>query len=118
MLHFKNSIFAARGHHLTIGTPIDRVDLVRVARQVRVQPLLLQVPDLEGGVGAAADKQSTVRREADLVHGLHVTSERGQKPLQRTKYMVYIQFLSLIFHFFLGNSNPKQKIRKYKQKKN
>lgn len=64
---------------LTVRTPVQREDLVLVARQVLLQLAGPHIPHLERGVLAAAGQQPAVCREARHVHRADVRAEREEE---------------------------------------
>ena len=65
-------------HNLPITTPINRVHLVLVPRQILHQAPRLHLPHLDSRVLGRTDQQPRVRREAQHVHRAHVSAQRAQ----------------------------------------
>eukprot|EP00621_Florenciella_sp_RCC1693_P011128 CAMPEP_0182547758 /NCGR_PEP_ID=MMETSP1323-20130603/37900_1 /TAXON_ID=236787 /ORGANISM="Florenciella parvula, Strain RCC1693" /LENGTH=178 /DNA_ID=CAMNT_0024759095 /DNA_START=138 /DNA_END=671 /DNA_ORIENTATION=+ len=69
-------VLGASGHLVAVRAPVERVDLVGVARKcVKGRLGLLEVPDLRRAILAGADQQAAVSRPRDLVDGADVAGE-------------------------------------------
>ena len=72
--NLQHFIFTTAGDFLPVGTVVDGVDLVGMARKVEQDAALLNVPYLQGTVSAAGHQESRIGGPGDLIHGLHVAA--------------------------------------------
>lgn len=69
-------VLAAAAHLLSIGTPVDRIHLVLVPRQVHRQLARRHRPHLQSRIFRPRYEKSRIGRKGALINGRHMSSQR------------------------------------------
>mmetsp|Transcript_438 Transcript_438/g.873 ORF Transcript_438/g.873 Transcript_438/m.873 type:complete len:210 (-) Transcript_438:712-1341(-) len=81
--HFQHFVFAPRRHFLPVRAPVDRVHFVRMAWELVLDLLRLQVPDHQRTILARGQKQTAIRApcaHVDVLHMAKKTSDELARP--------------------------------------